>query len=68
MIQSLKSVLLQVPKTGHLRAQPYREGPWEQVRVQLTKESLQVCRRDVVYEDTIANNVSPQRTKHAAPT
>ena len=38
--------------------QPYKDGNWEEVRVQLNKERLLVLKRDVVYEDTMANNVS----------
>ncbi len=49
---------LQVPKSGHLHAQPYKEGSWERVKVELSKERLLVSRRDIVYEDTFANNVS----------
>ena len=46
-------------RTDHLHAQPYnRDGAWEKVRVELNKEHLLVYFRDVVYEDTMANNVS----------
>lgn len=47
------------PREGQLYVQPYTDGRWEEVHVKLTKESFLVLRRDVVYEDTMANNVSP---------
>lgn len=39
--------------------QPYKDGRWEEVRVKLNEERLLVLKRDVVYEDTMANNVRP---------
>lgn len=47
----------QQPKVGQLHVQPYKDGQWEEVCVELSKEQLIVRRRDVVYEDTMANNV-----------
>ena len=43
---------------AQLHVQPYKNGEWVCVKVELTKEQLVVQRRDVVYEDTIACNVS----------
>ena len=48
---------LQQPKVGQLHVQPYKNGEWVGVRVELSKEQLVVHRRDLVYEDTIANHV-----------
>ena len=37
--------------------QPYKDGGWEEAKVKLSKERLLVLKRDIVYEDTLANNV-----------
>lgn len=36
--------------------QPYKDGGWEEAKVKLCKERLLVLKRDIVYEDTLANN------------
>ena len=48
---------MQQPREGNLHVQPYKDAKWEEVSVQLNKERLLVLKRDVVYEDTMANNV-----------
>lgn len=43
---------------GYLHVQPWKDAQWEEVYVHLSKEHLLIRRRDLVYEDTMANNVN----------
>jgi len=48
------------PKIGLLLACPTKDSQLEQVRVELQQKTLLVMRHDMVYEDVMANYVSPQ--------